>query len=132
MTTARYEPGDEITITIKGKISEYQSGTKVVIDQPLNPFPLIPIPGQFCLDNRGSASFTFYLRPEEAKVTVEHKAKHKNGVHIDLGAKRPEDQYWLRRPDGWHKMSVESTPRPTGLLPDKPAKPQRLKEDRDV
>jgi hypothetical protein len=61
------------------------------------------------------------------KIDYTVESRFKNGVHIDTNGR-----YWMRRPDGWHSMTVAETSVPNVLGSQfAPAGVQRLKEDTD-
>jgi hypothetical protein len=96
-----YEPGDEIIVTVKGKVASPSDYRPVIVgvhrDAPYAPdaysrYGVPPSPPGFDLG---------FSLDTNATVTWEHKSQHKNGVHIDA-----DGQYWMRRPDGWHQMFI--------------------------
>lgn len=118
---AVFEEGDEVTVTIKGKITDSRkSGTPQALtiraNRPGVTYASAPaIKVDLVLDT-------------DATVTYEVKSVHKNGVHIDA-----EGNYWMRKPGGWHKMSVAAEPMRTsfGGQPVIPRDVQRLVEPKD-
>lgn len=115
-------PGDTLTLTITGKIADpavanTPQGTTLKIYRPA-----------------GSRLYTASLPPAcrvdtvlDADATIEFsvKSKFRNGVHIDA-----DGRYWMRRPDGWHEMSIAGSAVPNALGTQfAPRDVQRLKED---
>lgn len=132
MTT--YNPGDEVTITIKGKIPKhYYGSTEVTIKAPqpaITPDNFFPLGAEYSMQYPKDVTISFGLCNTE--IHIEHKATLKNGVYIDLDADdRGDKQYWMLRPDGWHRMYVgDSRATMPECVTRKPKNPQRLKEDR--
>lgn len=119
--SAILEEGDEITVIIKGKITDAaKAGTAdaltIKANQPGRGYGAAP-----------AIRVDLVLTPD-SKVTYEVKSKHKNGVHIDA-----DGNYWMRKPDGWHRMTVAVTPARSsfGNQPVTPRNVQRLVEPKD-
>jgi hypothetical protein len=118
---AVFEEGDEVTVVIKGKITDSKkAGTADALTiratRPGRSYGSAPaIKVDLVLDT-------------DAKVTYEVVSVHKNGVHIDA-----EGNYWMRKPGGWHKMTVAAEPARTsfGGQPVLPRQVQRLVEPKD-
>lgn len=92
--------GDTVTVTITGKVVDPSlagtpSATTFRITRPARrgTYPSI-LPA-----DRGVA-VDLTLDPS-AKVEFTVTSQFKHGVHIDANGR-----YWMRRPDGWHEMTV--------------------------
>lgn len=122
--TRHAEPGDKVTITVAGTVvspvyasSDYP--TMVHISRLADPLMFRgadPVAVDLCLS-------------PAAAVTAEVVSPHRNGVHIDA-----DGTYWMRRPDGWYRMRVDSAPLPRAAgpaAPSRPRRPRRLKEARE-
>lgn len=117
-------PGDTLTLTITGKIADPKlantpQGTTLKIYRP-SASPLY------------AASLTPACRVDtvlDADATIEYevKSRFRNGVHLDA-----DGRYWMRRPDGWHEMSIASNAVPNVLGSQfAPRDVQRLREATD-
>jgi hypothetical protein len=64
----------------------------------------------------------------DSVITYDVVSVHKNGVHIDA-----DGTYWMRKPGGWHKMTVAVNPTTTSFSgqPVTPRQVQRLVEPKD-
>jgi hypothetical protein len=113
------QPGDKLTITISGKIAT--RGTDVSIRK--NRYSLIADP--WGLDYVPSNMEVLFTLDSNASFTVTHESQYKNGVHIDA-----KGLYWMRRPDGWHRMRINPDP---PIVPEgEPTLPvERLREAKD-
>lgn len=63
---------------------------------------------------------------DDVDVQYEVTSQYKNGVHVDANGR-----YWMRRPDGWHEMSVRDEPVKLTLGVFQPKDAHRLAEDRE-
>lgn len=107
--------GDVLTLTIKGKV--IAPGTSANGIQ-------VRVAGRLALPGGVTVNV---LLGEDAVIEYDVKSRFRNGVHIDGNGR-----YWMRRPDGWHEMSVNDEPLPSILGSQfSPPTVQRLTEDRD-
>ena len=116
-----FEEGDDVTVVIKGKITDSRkANTAEALTIRANR------PGR-SLGSAPAIKVDLVL-DADSTVTYEVKSVHKNGVHIDA-----DGTYWMRKPGGWHKMTVSATPTTTtfGGLPVTPRQVQRLVEPKD-
>lgn len=113
--------GDKVTLTIKGTVVDpnlagTSQATHVRIDRASSINSFLPGLPSMHID---------VILDKDAEVTTEVTSRFKNGVHIDT-----EGRYWMRRPDGWHKMMIHNEPAADIMgRPYSPSDPQRLKED---
>lgn len=119
MTNAPTElvPGDTVTLTIKGRITDpgkagTPAATTLRIYRPARPGWATTAP-----EVRMDAIFG-----ADAVIDFTVESQFKNGVHLDR-----HGRYWMRRPGGWHEMTVSLQPVPKNVVPDGA---QRLKEDK--
>lgn len=120
--TTHVVPGDTLTLTLQGKIVEpgkanTPAGTTLKIYRPARS-PLFT-----------SESLRVDLVLDaDATVTYEIQPRWKNGVHIDGNGR-----YWMRRPDGWHEMSIAPNAVPNIIRGSQytPPNVQRLREDKE-
>lgn len=122
-TTELY-PGDTVTLTITGKITDgAKSGTPdattLRIHRP-SKYRAGLLPSSMSTQISVDAIFE-----PEAQITYEITSQHKNGVHLDTAGR-----YWMRRPDGWHQMTIAISPVPNLNGRFTPPGVQRLKEDK--
>jgi hypothetical protein len=124
MATTPIEVGDNVTLTIKGKVVPAELGgshasTVVRINRP----------GEWdgTKGMRVGGVTVDVVLEHAATVDVEIVSRFKNGVWCDA-----EGAFWMRRPDGWHAMIIagESTTGQYGR-PFTPAAVSRLVEDRE-
>lgn len=114
------EHGDEVTLTIKGKLNDHGL-TNVEITKT----GLGWLPDDLYFDRPGSNAQRITLGfNSDAKIAVVVKSQYHNGVHIDANGR-----YWMRRPDGWHPMRIAGDP--SGHSPNPCLPVQRLSEVRD-
>lgn len=62
----------------------------------------------------------------DAKVGYEVTSRWKNGVHLD-----DTGTYWMRKPDGWYRMSTSITKAGNLTGPWTPPGAHRLREDKE-
>lgn len=115
--TVQVVPGDTLTLTLTGKVADPAArnarSTQVRVYRP---------GGSSLMAAEINVNATL---DTEATLTYDVKSVFKNGVHIDKNGR-----YWMRKPDGWHEMSVTSRPVPSIFGSQfAPAGVQRLKED---
>lgn len=123
--TTELFPGDTVTLTITGKITEgVKSGTADATTLRISR-PSKYRPGQFPAHMSTQINVDAVFEPT-AEISYSVKSRHKNGVHLD-GSGR----YWLRRPDGWHEMTIAPSPVPNVNGQFTPPNVQRLKEDKE-
>jgi hypothetical protein len=118
---AVFEEGDEVTVVIKGKITESaKAGTAQALTVRATR------PG--LAYGSAPAIKIDLIMDTDATVTYDVKSAHKNGVHIDA-----DGNYWMRKPSGWHRMSIAAEPARTsfGNTPVRPRSVQRLVEPKD-
>lgn len=122
------EPGDSITVVVKGTVPHTTSKATEVVIKPERPGPAGNLPGSVLADWKGFGDALEVHSIANAKVEVIFTSRFKNGVHIDLS----DGLYWIRRPDGWQPMYVGDSTIP-GSFHGKtaPKQPQRLREDRE-
>jgi hypothetical protein len=115
-------PGDTLTLTITGKVADPANagtphGTTLKIFRPAGP-------SLYTVDQPAAVRVDAVLGPD-AKIEYSVKSRFRNGVHIDA-----DGRYWMRRPDGWHEMTVAGSAVPNALGSQfAPRDVQRLKED---
>ena len=116
-------PGDTLTLTITGKVvdpalANTADATTMKIYRPVKPGTGRDAPGQVQVDAIFAA---------DAQISYEITSQFKNGVHVDANGR-----YWMRKPGGWHSMTVAAQPVPSiSGHQFTPRSPQRLKEDKD-
>lgn len=124
MATTPLEMGDTVTLTVTGKVVDPQLGgshaaTTVKVNRP----------GEWSYKDNArvdGVTVDIVLDPA-AEVKVDIKSRYKNGVWRDESG-----VYWMRRPDGWHKMPIETEPTKGQLgRPFTPPAVSRLAEDKD-
>ena len=129
MTTnemAHVIPGDTVILTIKGKVAD-----PAVANTPLGTVvrAFRPHDGSaYSFTGAPSAIRVDLVLDHEATVEYEIVSKFKNGIWID-----DRGRYWMRRPDGWHEMTVKPAAVPS-ILGTQFAPPgvQRLQEDKSA
>lgn len=115
-------PGDTLTLTITGKVAEAgkantPDGTTLKIYRPAG--------SSLYLAEQAPACRVDAVLDADAEITFQVTSKWKNGVHIDAAGR-----YWMRRPDGWHEMSIADNAVPSVFGSQfAPKDVQRLKED---
>lgn len=123
MAITPLEIGDTVTLTVTGKVLPAELGgshaaTVIKVNRP----------GEWSYkDNARINGVTVDIVLEQnAMVDVAIKSRFKNGVWMDESG-----AYWMRRPDGWHPMTIEGEPT-TGQLgrPFTPSAVSRLEEDK--
>lgn len=125
-TTCHVEPGDQVTVTVTG----------TVVDPARSDYPThvrVNRRADLLMYGGGDPVSVDLVLDARAVVTTDVKPRHRNGVHIDANG-----EYWMRRPDGWHRMRIDAVPAGarTSVAPGAgrrsftPRKAQRLKEDR--
>lgn len=123
MATTPLEVGDTVTLTVTGKVVAAEFGgshaaTVVKVNRP-------GVWDSVKHARVDGVTVDIVLDPA-ADVKVDVKSRFKNGVWSDESG-----VYWMRRPDGWHKMDIVAAPQ-TGHLgrPFTPSAVSRLVEDK--
>lgn len=118
--------GDKLTITITGKIANPNkangsAATTLRIFRPAKSSLFAATYGPAATPVNVNAVFE-----PDAEITYDVTSRFKNGVHIDSAGR-----YWMKRPDGWHEMTVKPVAVPSiSGTQFAPAGVQRLKEDK--
>jgi hypothetical protein len=124
MGTTPLEMGDSVTLTVKGKVVDPQLGgshaaTTVKVKRP----------GVWDTSKgmRVDGVTVDIVLEQAATVDVDVVSRFKPGVWCDRNG-----AYWMRRPDGWHAITIAGEPT-EGILgrPFTPPAVARLVEDRE-
>lgn len=129
--TVRVVPGDHLTLTIKGKITDpnkahTRDATTLKIYRPASAVGLFAATYSPVSPLAGGVKVDAVFAPD-AEIKFDVVSRFKNGVHIDA-----DGRYWMRRPDGWHEMKIEDKAVPN-LFGSQfaPREAQRLKEAKE-
>lgn len=125
--TVHVVPGDSLTLTIKGKITDPNkaNSSNATTLRIYRPAKSSLYAATYSVPANAAVRVDAVFEPD-AEIDFDITSRFKNGVHLD-----DQGRYWMRRPDGWHEMSIKPVAVPNAFGAQfAPKGVQRLKEDK--